>query len=32
VNFDHVSLGRRDRFAAVLCSLSEDRWPEVRGR
>jgi mRNA interferase MazF len=30
VNFDHVSLGRRDRFGAVLCSLSEDRWPEVR--
>jgi len=30
VNFDHVSLGQRDRFGAVLCSLSEDRWPEVR--
>ena len=25
VNFDHVSLGQRDRFGAVLCSLSEDR-------
>ena len=30
VNFDRVSLGRRDRFGAVLCSLSED-WdrPEM---
>jgi mRNA interferase MazF len=25
VNFDRVSLGQRDRFGAVLCSLSEDR-------
>ena len=30
INFDHVSLGRRDRFGAVLCSLSAERWPEVR--
>jgi mRNA interferase MazF len=30
VNFDHVSLGQRDRFGAVLCSLPEARWPEVR--
>jgi len=30
VNFDHVSLGQRDRFGAVLCGLSEDLWPEVR--
>ena len=22
INFDHVSLGRRDRFGTVLCSLS----------
>jgi mRNA interferase MazF len=30
INFDHVSLGHRDRFGAVLCSLSGERWPEVR--
>lgn len=30
VNFDHVSLGQRDRFGSVLCSLPEERWPEVR--
>jgi len=30
INFDHVSLGQRDRFGAVLCSLSAERWPEVR--
>ena len=30
VNFDHLSLGQRDRFGSVLCTLSEQRWPEVR--
>ena len=30
INFDHVSLGQRVRFGAVLCSLSAERWPEVR--
>jgi hypothetical protein len=30
INFDHVSLGQRDRFGTVLCSLSAERWPEVR--
>ena len=25
VNFERVSLGQRDRFGAMLCSLSEDR-------
>ena len=30
VNFDRISLGQRDRFGAVLCSLSGERWPEVR--
>ena len=30
VNFDHVSLGERDRFGSVLCSLTGERWPEVR--
>jgi mRNA interferase MazF len=30
VNFDHLSLGQRDRFGSVLCTLSEQRWPEAR--
>ena len=30
LNFDHVSLGQRDRFGSVLCRLPEERWPEVR--
>jgi len=30
VNFDHVSLGQRGRFGSALCSLPEERWPEVR--
>ena len=30
LNFDHVSLARRDRIGAALCSLPESRWPEVR--
>lgn len=30
LNFDHISLGQRDRFGSVLCMLSEKRWPEVR--
>ena len=30
VNFDHLSLGQRDRFGSVLCTLPEQRWPEVR--
>jgi mRNA interferase MazF len=30
VNFDHLSLGQRDRFWSVLCTLSEQRWPEAR--
>jgi mRNA interferase MazF len=30
VNFDHLSLGQRDRFGTVLCTLSEQHWPEVR--
>ena len=30
VNFDHLSLGQRDRFGSVLSNLSEQRWPEVR--
>ena len=30
LNFDHVSLGQRDRIGSLLCSLPENRWPEVR--
>jgi hypothetical protein len=30
VNFNHIALGQRDRFGAVLGSLPEERWPEVR--
>ena len=30
VNFDHISLGRRDRFGSVWCTLPGERWTEVR--
>ena len=30
LNFDHVSLARRDRIGTLICSLPEVRWPEVR--
>ena len=30
LNFDHVPLAQRNRIGAVLCSLPETRWPEVR--
>ena len=30
LNFDHISLARRDRIGSVLCSLPEKHWPEVR--
>jgi len=30
LNFDHVSLGQRDRVGAVLCTLPEARWTEVQ--
>ena len=30
VNLDHVSLAQRNRVGAVLCTLPESRWPEVR--
>ena len=30
VNFDHLSLGQRDRFGSALCILPKERWPEVR--
>ena len=30
LNFDHISMAQRDRIGAVLCSLPESRWREVR--
>ncbi len=30
LNFDHVSLARRDNIGFLLCNLSERRWEEVR--
>lgn len=29
LNFDHVSLARKERLGATLASLREDRWDEV---
>jgi mRNA interferase MazF len=29
LNFDHIALGKRERFGSVLCTLAEERWPEV---
>jgi mRNA interferase MazF len=29
LNFDHVSLARKERLGAAVTSLSETRWPEV---
>lgn len=30
LNFDHVSLARRDRIGPVICSFPESRWLEVK--
>jgi mRNA interferase MazF len=30
LNFDHISLARRDRIGAALISLNETRWVEVQ--
>lgn len=30
LNFDHVSLAQRDRMGAVLTTIPESRWPEMR--
>jgi mRNA interferase MazF len=30
LNFDHVSLARRDRMGGVLCTLREVRWAELQ--
>ena len=30
LNFDHVSLAQRGRLGSILCTLPEERWPEVR--
>ena len=31
LNFDHVSLARKERLGATLTSLGESRWGEVEG-
>ena len=30
LNFDHVSLAQRDRIGALIATLREERWEEVR--
>ena len=30
LNFDHIALAQRQRIGAILCSLPEERWTEVR--
>jgi mRNA interferase MazF len=30
LNFDHVALAQRQRIGGLICSLSEERWIEVR--
>lgn len=30
LNFDHVALAQRDRVGALICTLKEERWEEVR--
>lgn len=30
LNFDHIALAQRSRLGAVIASLSDDRWDEVR--
>jgi mRNA interferase MazF len=30
LNFDHISLAKQGRVGPLLCTLSENRWPEVR--
>lgn len=30
LNFDHVALGQRQRIGALICTLPEERWIEVR--
>lgn len=30
LNFDHIASAQRDRVGAVICTLPEERWTEVR--
>lgn len=30
LNFDHLALAQREQLGALIGSLREDRWPEVR--
>ncbi len=29
-NFDHVALAQKDRLGAVICTLPEARWAEIK--
>lgn len=29
LNFDHVSLARKERLGAIIAHLDESRWPEI---
>ncbi len=29
LNFDHIALAQRQRIGTLICSLPENRWPEV---
>jgi mRNA interferase MazF len=29
LNFDHVSLARKERLGAAITTLNEGRWPDV---
>lgn len=31
LNFDHIALAQRSRLGAVIATLHDDRWNEVRG-
>jgi hypothetical protein len=30
INFDHIALAQRDRLGALICTLPDARWPEVK--
>lgn len=30
LNFDHISLAQRGRIGGVVCTLPDERWPEIR--
>ena len=30
LNFDHISLAKRDRISSLICRFPDSRWPEVQ--